>query len=211
MREPNDGGTSADLPGVEPRLRDQLRFLLEADRLKRVERHTTLSDASRRENSAEHSWHLALFALVLAEHASETIDVDRVVRMLLLHDLVEVDAGDTFAYDAEARADQLDRERAAAERIFGLLPPDQGERWRELWEEFEAQATPESRFAKAIDRVQPILLNYASGGVAWREHHISTSQVLERNRPLIDRVPPLWEHVLSVIDAAVERGQLRRD
>lgn len=195
--------------GAEGRTRAQLDFLLEADRLKGIERRTTLADASRRENSAEHSWHLALFALVLAEHATEDLDVDRVVRMLLLHDLVEVDAGDTFAYDEEARIDQVERERVAAARIFGVLPDDQGEVWRALWEEFEAQETAESRFAKAIDRLQPILLNFASGGVAWREHDITAGQVLERNEPLIDRLPVLWDHVRGLIDAAVARGYLR--
>jgi putative hydrolases of HD superfamily len=195
--------------GTEGRLRAQLDFLLEADRLKRVERRTTLTDATRRENSAEHSWHLALFALILAEHAAEDLDVDRVVRMLLVHDLVEIDAGDTFAYDEVGRSDQVERERVAAERIFGLLPDDQGAGWSDLWEEFESQETAESRFAKAVDRMQPILLNFASGGVAWREHDISAGQVLERNEPLIDRVPALWEHVRRLIDAALERDYLR--
>ncbi len=190
------------------RLGDQLTFLLEADRLKRVRRRSTLADASRRENSAEHSWHLALFVLALAEHAAEEIDVWRAVHMVLLHDLVEIDAGDTFAYDEVARRDQVERERAAADRIFALLPDDQAARWRGVWDEFEGQETGASRFAKAIDRLQPILLNFASGGVAWRAHGIDIGRVVDRNEPLIHRAPALWEHVRRVLDTAVERGYL---
>lgn len=201
--------TAPDRVAAPPgRLRDQLTFLLEADRLKRVRRRSTLADASRRENSAEHSWHLALFVLALAEHAAEDLDVWRAVHMVLLHDLVEIDAGDTFAYDEEGRRDQADRERAAADRIFALLPDDQATRWRAVWDEFEAQETGASRFAKAIDRLQPILLNFASGGVAWRAHGIDVRRVLARNQPLIERAPRLWEHVRGLLDAAVEHGYL---
>jgi putative hydrolases of HD superfamily len=194
--------------GAEGSLDAQLAFLLEADRLKRVRRRTTLADGSRRENSAEHSWHLALFALALAEHAAEEIDVWRVVHMVLVHDLVEIDAGDTFAYDEAGRVDQAERERTAADRIFALLPEKQAASWRAVWDEFEAQRTPEARFARAIDRLQPILLNFASRGVAWRAHGIDRDRVVARNRLLIEQAPALWGHVSELLDAAVERGYL---
>ncbi len=193
------------------RLADQLAFLLEADRLKHVLRRTTIADGSRRENSAEHSWHLALFAAVLAEHAAEPVDVSRAIRMLLIHDVVEIDAGDTFAYDDAARVTKQSREQDAADRLFALLPDDQAAEWRALWDEFEAGRTPDARFAAAIDRLQPILLNHASGGVAWREHGIRAGQVRARNRRTRQAAPALWDHAQQVIDAAVADGHLAPD
>lgn len=188
------------------RLEQQLRFAVEADRLKNVVRQTVLADGSRQENSAEHSWHIALMAFLLAEHAGETVDIGRVTLMLLLHDLVEIDAGDTFAYDAPAQVDKARHEQAAADRIFGLLPPEQAARFRMLWEEFEQRATPEARFANALDRLQPILLNYHSGGAGWRRWGVSVEQVLERNRPIADGAPDLWEHARELIDEARSHG-----
>jgi putative hydrolases of HD superfamily len=193
---------------VDPRLAQQVSFVLEADKLKQVLRRTTLADGSRRENSAEHSWHLALAALVLAEHASEPVDLARVVWMLVVHDLVEIDAGDTFAYDKEERASQAERERRAADRLFALLPDDQAADLRALWDEFERQQTPDARFAAAVDRIQPVLLNYASGGVAWREHGVSAEQVRERNRHVGEAAPELWALIAAVIDEARHRGWL---
>ncbi len=195
---------------MDPRLTAQLDFLLEADRLRHVLRRTTLADASRRENSAEHSWHLALTAIVLAEHASDPVDVSRVVEMVLIHDLVEIDTGDTFAYDEEARRDQRARERTAADRIFALLPDDQAGRWRALWEEFDVGRTADAVFARCVDRLQPILLNFASGGVAWEEHGIAVDHVLERNRELAGGAPALWEHVRDLVEEAAQRGWLQR-
>ena len=158
---------------TSPRLAQQLRFVAEADRLKAVLRQTRLMDASRRENSAEHSWHLALMAVVLAEYAPETTDLARVLEMLVLHDVIEIEAGDTFAYDAAANLDKAAREQAAATRTFGLLPQDLNARLRALWEEFEGGATNEARFANALDRLQPLLGNFYSGGGTWLEHGVT--------------------------------------
>ncbi|HEX2026918.1 MAG TPA: HD domain-containing protein [Nitriliruptorales bacterium] len=193
---------------VGDRVRAQLAFLLEADRLKRVVRQNTLADGSRRENSAEHSWHLLLIASVLSEHAVEPVDLPRVLRMLALHDLVEIDAGDTFAYGPDA-TDKLARERVAAGRIFGLLPGGQGEELRRLWEEFEARSTFDARFASAVDRLAPVLLNLASGGAAWRRHAVSVEQVRDRNRVTGEVLPAVWQHVQQLLDDAVEGGDLR--
>lgn len=190
------------------RLRRQIEFVLECDRAKRVLRRNPLSDGSRRENDAEHSWHLAVMAIVLAEHAADPVDVGRVVRMLLIHDLVEIDAGDTFVYDDEAHVDKEEREAAAADRIFGLLPSDQGERFRALWEEFEARETPEARFAAAVDRLSPLLLNRASGGGAWREHGITADRVRELNSRIGESAPDLWDYARGLIEGAVEAGIL---
>lgn len=191
------------------RLDEQIAFLLEADRLKGVLRRSKLADASRRENSAEHSWHLALFAAILVEHAAEEVDLLRVVRMLLVHDLVEIDAGDTFAYDAEATETKIQRERRAADRLFALLPEDQAEEWRALWDEFEARETTDARFAAAVDRLQPVLLNHASGGASWVEHGISADQVIAFNRHIEEGAPLLWDHAKRVIADATEAGHLR--
>jgi putative hydrolase of HD superfamily len=190
------------------RLERQLAFVLEIDKLKTVLRRTTLIDRSRHENTAEHSWHIALMAVLLAEHAREEVDLPRVVKMLLVHDLVEIDAGDTFCYDPEANLDKAERERAAADRLFALLPGDQGAELRALWEEFETRATPEARFANAVDRAQPMLHNLATEGASWRAHGIRRGQVLERNRPIDDGLPSLWEHLRRMLDEAVEQGIL---
>ena len=166
----------------QSRLEQQLNFISEIDKLKTVLRQTTLLDDSRRENSAEHSWHVALMAFVLAEHADvDGLDIFRIVRMLLIHDIVEVDAGDTFCYDLDGMAEKAKKERQAAERIFGLLPADQADELRGLWQEFEARETPEARFANALDRLQPVMHNLQTGGNAWRRHGITREQVLERN------------------------------
>lgn len=185
------------------RLRRQLRFLLEADRLKTVLRQTALTDGSRRENSAEHSWHVALFAMVLAEHAREPVDSGRVVRMLLVHDLVEIDAGDTYVYDAEAEATRAEREQAAAARLFGLLPPDQADELRGLWEEFESRASPESRLAATVDRLSPILNAWANRGSTWWQHGVRASRVREVNRVVGEVAPELGLVVENILEEAL--------
>jgi len=187
----------------------QLAFLAEIDRLKGVLRQTTLIDQSRRENSAEHSWHLALAALVLAEHAPQGADVGRVVRMVLVHDLVEIDAGDAFAYDAAANVGKDERERLAAERLFGLLPPDQGAELRALWEEFERADTPDAAFAVALDRLQPLLVNHHGGGGSWTRHGITRAQVLARMAPIERALPSLWAEVLRMVDENCRKGHIR--
>ena len=193
------------------RIPPQLAFIVEVDRLKGILRRTTLCDGSRPENSAEHSWHLAVMASVLAEHAPASIDAARVMRMLLIHDIVEIDAGDTFAYDVIAGAGREDRERMAAERIYGLLPPDQEKEFRALWEEFEAGVSPEARFAVALDRLQPLLNNDKSCGGSWRLHGVSRTQVLARMRPIELAIPELWPHVMEIVDRNCELGHIRKD
>ena len=154
----------------DKRLEKQLDFIREIDKEKEIFRQTYLADASRKENDAEHAWHMAIMTMLLSEYANEKIDVLKTVGMLLIHDIVEIDAGDTYAYDEAGKATQHEREQKAAERIYGLLPKEQGEPLLELWEEFEAQQTPEARFARTMDNIQPMLLNDASGGLSWREH-----------------------------------------
>ena len=183
------------------RIERQIAFITEIDRLKRVIRQTYLIDGKRRENDAEHSWHLAVMAVLLAEYAREEMDLMRVVKMLLFHDVVEIDAGDTIFYKEE-------RERLAAERIFNLLPGDLAGEVFALWEEFEAGETPEAKYAQALDRFQPILLNYGSGGIAWREHNINSEQVIARNRHIEAGAPGLWTYVRGLIDRAVKAGHL---
>jgi len=192
-------------------LERRVRFALEVDRLKSVLRRTRLVDGSRHENSAEHSWHLAILAMILADAADADVDQGRVLRMLLVHDIIEVDAGDTFAFDTAGYLDKEERERAAADRLFGLLPDDQRDELRSLWEEFEAEQTPDARFAVALDRFQPLLLNYYGGGGSWREHGITRAQVLRRMSPIEHGAPALWPFVLDVIDRACAEGWIAAD
>ncbi len=192
------------------RLSRQIDFLREIDRLKQVLRRTWLMDQSRRENDAEHSWHLGVMAVLLAEYAAEPgLDLLRAVKMALIHDLVEIDAGDTFAYDEVGAQDKDRRERLAADRIFQILPPDQAAEIRSLWEEFESRQTPEARYAAALDRFQPILHNYHTQGRAWRQHGITSDQVIARNRHMAEGAPALWAHAEELIRDAVEKGYLQ--
>ncbi|WP_142849140.1 HD domain-containing protein [Telmatospirillum sp. J64-1] len=193
------------------RLAAQIDFILEIDRLKLILRQNCLvTDRSHRENSAEHSWHLAVMAILLAEYADEPVDVTRVMKMLLIHDIVEVDAGDTFIYDEAGHADKEERERAAADRLFGMLPEDQGTELRALWDEFEASETADARFANALDRLQPVLLNTATEGERWRAKGVVAEQVLERNSRIGRSSQRLWELVRGRIERAVELGHLPR-
>lgn len=186
------------------RLESQLAFLMEADRLKQIERQTTIVGNHRRENTAEHSWHLALFALVLAEWSDEPVDLVRVLALCLVHDLVEIDAGDTFAYDEHAMTHKADREALAAQRLFGLLPGDQAEEFHRLWREYEEGETPESRFANAVDRLQPVLLNHAAGEQSpWLRHDVAHHRVVARNAPIADGSRTLWEAARRRIDEAL--------
>ncbi len=188
------------------RLSRQLSFVLEIDKLKTVLRSTLLTDSSRRENSAEHSWHLAIMASLLAEYAAAPVDVCRVMKMLLVHDLVEIDAGDTFAYDAAANAGRAARELKCAERIFGMLPEEQGRELRGLWEEFEANTTTESKYANALDRLQPLLHNTRTEGGTWRIHSVHRDQVYRRMEPIRTAMPELWPVVTGIIEDACQRG-----
>jgi putative hydrolase of HD superfamily len=174
-----------------------------------VLRQTVLMDKSRKENSAEHSWHIALMVMILSEYAGdEGIDLFRVMKILLVHDLIEIDAGDTYCYDDRGRRDQAEKEKAAADRIFSILPPNQARMFRELWDEFENRETPESRFANALDRVQPFLHNYFTRGQTWQENDIKSNQVKARMHPVNDGAPVLWKYVSSLIDDAVNKGYL---
>jgi putative hydrolase of HD superfamily len=193
----------------ENRLAQQIAFLVEADKLKVILRRTPLVDSSRQENSAEHSWHLVLAAMLLREHMTVAFDLLRALEMLTVHDLVEIDAGDTFAYDAAGQATKAERELGAAERIFGLLPPEQAAHLHALWAEFEAQQTPESRFATAMDRLQPLLQNARSGGGSWRTHDLTRDQVLARMAPIESALPGVWPMVLEIIDTACASGLIR--
>ena len=200
-------GLWTDLLGEDTRLARQLAFIAEIDRLKHVLRQTRLMDGSRRENDAEHSWHLAMMALVLAEHAPPGTDMARVVAMLLVHDLVEIDAGDTFLFDAAAVLDQAEREARAADRIFALLPHDQAQDMRALWEEFEARATAEARFARALDRLQPQMHNHQTDGGTWRRAAVTPEAARARSVAVIaDGAPRLARFAESLVADGERRG-----
>ncbi len=193
------------------RLPRQIEFLVEIDKLKQVYRQTWLMDQSRLENDAEHSWHLAVLAVVLAEYAAgPDLDLVKVLKMVLIHDLVEIDAGDTYAYDTDSQRDQAQRERKAADRLFHILPPDQAAEFRAYWDEFDARETPEACYAAALDRLQPLLHNYHTQGKAWREHGITSDRVFERNSPAADGAPVLWQYAEGLIRDAVEKGYLAK-
>ena len=191
------------------RFKRQIEFILEADKLKNVSRRTTLLDRSRLENSAEHSWHIALILLVLSEYADEdNLDLLQVIKLLLAHDLVEIDADDTYCYDEMGGRDQKIRETRAADRIFSILPPDQTHAFRALWDEYEDKDTPESKFANALDRLQPFLHNYFTRGHTWQKHGIQKNQVIARMQPVDDGSHLLWDYVCGLIDDAVDKGYL---
>lgn len=187
-------------PAPQDPLMAQLAFLAEADKLKGVLRASPLSDNSRKENSGEHSWHVALFALVLGAHATPEVRVDRSIRMLLIHDIVEIDAGDAPIHAAYDAAEQEAKEAAAADRLFGLLPPDQATEFRALWEEFEAGESPDAIFARSVDRLQPLLLNLASGGGSWEDYNVSLDQIDSRVGTKVSRgLPEVWPTVRAMV------------
>lgn len=191
------------------RLKQQMDFILEVDKLKNIGRQTYLSSGERKENDAEHSWHLALMCALLAEHANSEIDVLRTMTMVLIHDIVEIDAGDTYAYDAQGNASKREREERAAERIFHLLPDDQASYLRELWEEFEEGETAEAKFALTLDKVQPVMLNAASGGKSWREHEVALPQILKRNESTPEGSEAVWQYARGLICENVEKGNIK--
>jgi len=197
--------------GLDPRIAAQLRFVVEVDRLKTVLRQSPLAAASRRENDAEHSWHLALMVILLAEHADEPIDVGHTVKLVVVHDLVEIHAGDTPLYDDVGAQTQEAREKAAADRLFGLLPPDQARELRALWDEFEARKTPESRFAKGMDRLEPLLLNWMASGGTWRTPGVTADAVRARKAHIGAASAALGEAALVMIDEGERRGWVRTE
>lgn len=200
-----------DLMLEQERLEKQIRFILEVDKEKNIYRQTYLADGKRKENDAEHSWHLALMAVLLQEHMEEKADLTRVMTMVLIHDLVEIDAGDTYAYDEKGAQTKREREVKAADRIFGLLPEDQRTCLRELWEEFESYETPEAKFAHLLDNFQPLLLNDASGGKSWKEHGVHRSQPMKRNERIPETSEIIWDRMQQIFDKHVECGNLLED
>ncbi|MEA2693024.1 MAG: hypothetical protein QOJ16_2411 [Acidobacteriota bacterium] len=194
--------------GDTDRIARQLEFILEIDRLKGIERRSWLLHSERRENSAEHSWHLAIMAMVLAEHAAEPVDLLKVVEMVLVHDIVEIDAGDTFRYDTAGEADRAEREGRAADRLFAILPAEQGAHLRARWEEFEARQTPEARFAAALDRLMPMLHNLHGNARGWRENGVTAERVLATNAVMGEGAPSLWQVARALVEQAVADGML---
>jgi putative hydrolases of HD superfamily len=192
------------------RLKQQITFLLEVDKLKNIYRQTKVTGEDRYENDAEHSWHLAMMAFILLEHSNEkNIDLLKVIKMVLIHDIVEIDAGDTFAYDDKGYEDKAEREQKAANRIFNILPQDQSKELFDLWEEFEKRETNEAKFATALDRLNPLLLNYNTGGQAWKKHDVKSEKVLSRNKKIDQGSEALWQYAESLIKKAVEEGLLK--
>lgn len=193
---------------MSEKLQQQIRFLMELDKLKSVLRRTLLTHEPRLENSGEHSWHVSVVALIFAEYANESIDLLRVLKMLLVHDIVEIDAGDVYIYDVQANEGKVERERDAARRIFGLLPAEQAKELLELWEEFEAKATPEAKFAGACDRITPLLHNYHAKGHSWQEHGIQKHEVIAINQVIEEGSTELWKAAREVIEESVRLGYL---
>lgn len=193
---------------TDDRLTRQLSFVLELDKLKTILRQTLLADSSRRENDAEHSWHVAMMAVLLAEYAPEGADPVKASRMLLFHDVVEIDAGDTFIHDDKGNADKAEREEKAAERLYGMLPPDQEAEFRALWQEYEDRATPTAKYADALDRLQPIMNNFATEGGTWRPNGVTADKVLKLVERIRDGAPALGAYVEELVQEAVRRGYL---
>ena len=194
----------------EERLRRQFDFLVKLDAMKSIERRSPIYSCERRENDAEHSWHTAVMAMVFAEYAPEGADAGRAAQMLLVHDLIEIYAGDTFAYDPQANLDKAKREQEAADRLYAILPAEQGTDLRGMWEEFDAMETPDAKYAAALDRIQPLLANWFSGGLTWREGNVHSSQVYERMDPIREGAPELWKAVEYIIEESVKKGTLAR-
>lgn len=191
------------------KLKSQLDFLVEIDKMKNIFRRTVIIDKSRRENDAEHSWHFAMLAMILEEYSSQKVDVTKAIKIALVHDLVEVYAGDTFAYDEKAKQDKRQRELEAADKIFGMLPEEQGAYIRALWDEFEAKETPESKYANVCDRLQPLMHNYLTDGHTWKEGDVHAPQVLERMDIIRETAPELWKAVEGMVKISIEQGILK--
>ena len=195
---------------MKKRLEQQIAFILEIDKLKSIYRRTYVLGEARRENTAEHSWHVSLAALLLAEYAPKKLDIPRVLKMMLIHDIIEIDAGDTFLYDESGYQDKSEREQKAADRLFNLLPDDQAQEYRAAWDEFEERLTPEAKFTRGLDRLMPLMHNYYSQGSTWREHDVSSDMVWKHNAIIKEASPELWDFAHSLITGAVEKGYLKK-
>jgi putative hydrolase of HD superfamily len=195
---------------ISEKLLQQIDFIKEIDKLKYILRKTKLLNSNRNENDAEHSWHLALMAVVLAEHSNEPVDLLKVIKMVLIHDIVEIDAGDTFIYDTQKNHSNTEEERLAANRIFGLLPPEQATALIAIWEEFEAGETAEARFAKAMDRLEPLLQNTSNNGGTWNEPGVNYQKVYNKKSVIKDGSETIWEYAEQLINEGVEKGILRK-
>ncbi|MEN2400013.1 HD domain-containing protein [Flavobacterium sp. MC2016-06] len=192
------------------KLLKQIDFIKEIDKIKYIQRKTKLFNSDRNENDAEHSWHLAVMAIVLAEHSNEAIDVLKVVKMVLIHDIVEIDAGDIFIYDTQKSHDNTDEERLAANRIFGLLPEEQAQDFIKIWEEFEAGETNEAKFAKSMDRLEPLLQNTSNNGGTWKEFDVKYDKVYEKKSVIKEGSKHIWDYAEKLIDESVEKGILNK-
>jgi len=191
------------------KIHNQIKFAITIDEMKNIFRRNLLADGSRRENDAEHSWHLAMLAMLLEEYSAEKVDIERVLKIALIHDLIEVYAGDTFAYDAKGNEDKHEREIQAAEKLFGMLDPDQGTEIRELWDEFEAMETAESKYANAIDRIQPLILNYLTDGHTWKMGDVTSDKIYKRMDIIRTATPELWHIVEGIINTSIKAGILK--
>ncbi len=192
------------------RLEQQLQFICEIDKVKNIFRQTYLTQGDRKENDAEHSWHIALMAVILKEYVPQA-DVAKVMTMVLIHDLVEIDAGDTYAYDTEGAKTKRARETACAERLFGMLPKEQGIQFRNLWEEFEAYETIDAKYAHLLDNLQPMLLNNATKGISWKEHQVKKSQIYKRNERIEETSKEIWEYMKQIVDKNIQLGNIEED
>lgn len=191
------------------RFEQQVKFLVEIDKVKNIFRQTYLADTNRKENDAEHSWHLAIAAFLLKEHMKEEVDLLKVIIMVLIHDLVEIDAGDTYAYDDVGASTKREREEKGADRIFGMLPEDQGQYFRELWEEFEIYESADAKFAHLLDNFQPLLLNDASNGKSWAEHGVKKSQIYKRNAKIEEISEDVWNYMKDLVEKHIELGHVK--
>lgn len=195
---------------ISDRLFKQMEFIKEIDKLKQIFRQNVVIGASKNENDAEHSWHIAVMAVILSEYAAEkNTDICKVIKLALIHDLVEIYAGDTFCYDEKGYQDKHDREQKAAEKLFNILPEDQAKEIYDLWLEFENTETPEARFAACIDRFQPLILNYNTKGHTWQKPGVTSDKVFKRNELLIDNAPELWEYAKYIIEDSIKKGILK--
>ncbi len=195
---------------MNERLSGQIKFMLELDKMKNLYRQTYVLHEDRKENDAEHSWHLAVMAFLLAEYADKPVDVTKVMKMVLVHDVVEIDAGDTYCYDEEGYKSKADREEKAARRIFGMLPEDQEKEFYDLWREFEDCETSDAKFAAVLDRLQPLLLNYTRNGISWQEHGIFMDQVMQRNSRVSESSEAIAQLISGIINDAAEQGYLKK-